>query len=418
MQKLAVLALLLFVQAATGQEKISPRVDRGGGPAYLVMLRPGAPAERVRNVLKKNGFELLYHPDLLGNHLLAAGPRARLERVAELDEVERILPASVDLLLGNRVYSCSGPLRNTAEVGDYVTVAGWPPDASGTVSLQYFFSSLSNKIDAATVQEEIERAFREWEKYANVTLTQGGSVTSDRTINILFASGAHGDPYPFQPWGAVLAHTFYPAPPNTEPLAGDMHFNDDENWHVGSDVDLFTVALHEAGHALGLGHTDQPGAVMYPYYRMAGGLTSDDIAGIQQLYGAPENPPAPGPAPPPIPTPPPTPPPPPAPPPPPTPAPPPSPAPNPPPGGAAPALTITNPATTIVATTSATLAISGTATAAVVQWSTSNGDAGTANGTAAWSAVVPLLVGDTVVTVRAYDAAGNSAWRALTVVRH
>jgi hypothetical protein len=29
-----------------------------------------------------------------------------------------------------------------------------------------------------------------------------------------------------------------------------------------------------------------------------------------------------------------------------------------------------------------------------------------------------LLVGDNVVTVRAYDAAGNSTWRALTVVRN
>jgi hypothetical protein len=32
--------------------------------------------------------------------------------------------------------------------------------------------------------------------------------------------------------------------------------------------------------------------------------------------------------------------------------------------------------------------------------------------------VIPLLVGDNVVTVRAYDAAGNSSWRAITVVRH
>jgi len=28
-----------------------------------------------------------------------------------------------------------------------------------------------------------------------------------------------------------------------------------------------------------------------------------------------------------------------------------------------------------------------------------------------------LLVGDNVLTVRAYDAAGNSGWRALTIVR-
>src|SRR5579883_3228125 len=119
MQNLAVLALLLFVQAAPGQEKISPRVQRGGGPAYLIVLHPGAPAERVRNVLTENGFELLRHPDLLPGHLLAAGPRVRLERVAKLDEVERIVPASVDLMLGNRVYSCPGPFLNTGAQAEY-----------------------------------------------------------------------------------------------------------------------------------------------------------------------------------------------------------------------------------------------------------------------------------------------------------
>jgi hypothetical protein len=30
---------------------------------------------------------------------------------------------------------------------------------------------------------------------------------------------------------------------------------------------------------------------------------------------------------------------------------------------------------------------------------------------------VPLLVGNNVVTIRAYDAVGNSSWRAITVVR-
>jgi hypothetical protein len=85
-------------------------------------------------------------------------------------------------------------------------------------------------------------------------------------------------------------------------------------------------------------------------------------------------------------------------------------------------LQILVPSLTIVATSSATIAVSGTASDNVavtrVAWSTSNGDAGTATGTTLWSATVPLLVGSTTVTVRAYDAAGNSAWRAITVVRH
>ncbi len=44
---------------------------------------------------------------------------------------------------------------------------------------------------------------------------------------------SHGDAYPFDGPGAVLAHTFYPAAPNPEPMAGDMHLDDDEGWRVG-----------------------------------------------------------------------------------------------------------------------------------------------------------------------------------------
>jgi hypothetical protein len=75
----------------------------------------------------------------------------------------------------------------------------------------------------------------------------------------------------------------------------------------------------------------------------------------------------------------------------------------------------------MVATSSASIAVSGTASDNVgvtaVAWSTSTGGSGTATGTTQWSATVPLLVGSNVVTIRAYDAAGNSSWRAITVVR-
>jgi hypothetical protein len=75
----------------------------------------------------------------------------------------------------------------------------------------------------------------------------------------------------------------------------------------------------------------------------------------------------------------------------------------------------------MVATSSTSIAVSGTASdnvsVAAVKWTTSTGYSGTASGTSKWSASVPLLVGSNVITVRAYDAAGNSSWRAITVVR-
>jgi len=75
----------------------------------------------------------------------------------------------------------------------------------------------------------------------------------------------------------------------------------------------------------------------------------------------------------------------------------------------------------MVSTTSASIIISGTASDKVgvtaVKWSNSYGDGGAVSGTANWSVTVPLLTGNNAITIRAFDAAGNSGWRAITVVR-
>src|SRR6185295_8222465 len=52
------------------------------------------------------------------------------------------------------------------------------------------------------------------------------------------------------------------------------------------------VALHEAGHSLGLGHSDNPTAVMYPYYRRVTTLSAEDIESIQGLYATQDGTPA------------------------------------------------------------------------------------------------------------------------------
>lgn len=52
---------------------------------------------------------------------------------------------------------------------------------------------------------------------------------------------------------------------------------------------LFIVLAHELGHSLGLSHSNDPGALMYPTYSYTDPneflLPQDDINGIQSIYG-------------------------------------------------------------------------------------------------------------------------------------
>jgi hypothetical protein len=104
-----------------------------------------------------------------------------------------------------------------------------------------------------------------------------------------------------------------------------------------------------------------------------------------------------------------------------------SPVPPTPPGGSPadltpPSLLITYPAATILSSSAGTITFQGLATdnagITSVTWANSAGGAGTANGTTFWKAEdIPLKQGTNNITIKAFDAAGNYAWRSTTVVR-
>jgi hypothetical protein len=428
----------IYAAPIAASDKISPIVtpasfEKWGG-YYLVEFHPDVDMGEGRAMLLDLGIEIKENPDLAPSHLMIHVSNVRetsavLSRIATQDQTNYIFPASPDLIKGVPTRAYAAPLTTAGDVTQSIPTYGngWAGPGLGAATVGYVFSQMTEQLPLSQTEAAIQQAMAQWAQVVQVTWVQGTNPTAPQTVNIFYATYAHGDGYPFDGPGGILAHTFYPAPPNPEPIAGDMHFNDSESWHIGSDTDVFSVALHEFGHSLGLGHSDDPSDVMYPYYKMVTTLNSGDIAAVQTLYASgpavttPTSAPTPAPAPVPTPAPTPTPAPAPAP----TPTPTPTPAPTPAPGGkdtTPPTLTITSPGGSTVSTSAATLTFSGTASdnvgVAKITWTTNTGSSGTAAGTTTWSASIPLLVGSNTVTITATDASGNTAWRSVVVSRN
>ena len=123
----------------------------------------------------------------------------------------------------------------------------------------------------------------------NLVLAVGPSLKKVSFILIKFSYcrffTRHHSPcaYRFDGENGVLAHAFFPE-------TGDVHFDDDENFTdgVSTGKNLFSVALHEIGHLLGLKHSVRSDAIMhgtYKPYNQNMTLTDDERLGIDVIYG-------------------------------------------------------------------------------------------------------------------------------------
>ncbi|MDI1450403.1 matrixin family metalloprotease [Polyangium sp. 6x1] len=146
-----------------------------------------------------------------------------------------------------------------------------------STALTYRFANYTSDFAQASVRSAIESALFSWRSSSSFSFSE---VSSGENISFGFYTGSHGCSDAFDGSSGVLAHAYSPG----GGLGGDVHFDDAEGW---SSAYLETVALHEVGHALGLGHSAVSSATMYAYYTGNDTqLADDDRAGIWSRYAA------------------------------------------------------------------------------------------------------------------------------------
>ncbi|XP_036758670.2 interstitial collagenase [Manis pentadactyla] len=177
------------------------------------------------------------------------------------------------------------PRCGVPDVAQFVLTPGNPQWKD--TNLTYRIENYTPDLPRADVDHAIENAFQLWSNVSPLTFTKVFEGQAD--IMISFVRGDHHDNSPFDGPGGNLAHAFQPGPG----IGGDAHFDEDERWTNNYlEYNLYRVAAHELGHSLGLSHSTDIGALMYPNYIFSGDvqLSQDDISGIQAIYGPSPNP--------------------------------------------------------------------------------------------------------------------------------
>lgn len=155
--------------------------------------------------------------------------------------------------------------------------------------IQMYVNPNNNDVTAAAAEAAVQAAMGYWNAQSAGLFSYAGRV-SDTTMSndgrsvIVFRNASDGSAV-----GATYTWSW-----NGDLIEADVVFWDGGfTFFTGSTgcsggIYVEDVATHELGHAIGLGHSDQPDAAMYPSTGWCSQewrtLSSDDIAGLRSLY--------------------------------------------------------------------------------------------------------------------------------------
>ena len=192
----------------------------------------------------------------------------RMHRISSV--VALTLAASVAILQG---YTLNGPRWAVKQV-------------------PYYVNPLNADVADDAAIAAIQAGALTWSGQSNANIswyymgrTTGSSLTKNLKNEIFFRNESDG---------SVIARTYWWYNGSNELIDADIVFYDGGwTFFTGSSgcsdgVYIEDIAAHEFGHALGLGHSSESGATMYPSVsRCSTGfrtLEADDLAGVETLY--------------------------------------------------------------------------------------------------------------------------------------
>lgn len=178
-------------------------------------------------------------------------------------------------------YTLNGQVWRSDKTAAWQTSANAPTTITWSIATSNFSGEayrFDGFLTGSVFVDAIRAAMDAWEAVAHIDLVETTDTNAvDIRIGYEAIDGRNG----------TLAQTVYWYARDTL-IEAFIGFDTAEPWVSGAaaqGIAFYNVALHEIGHALGLGHDDH-GGVMEPYYSAAARtLTADDIAGIVALYG-------------------------------------------------------------------------------------------------------------------------------------